>query len=1333
MAAAKLDPAVLAHLEWLGFVRPTGLVVSAPALVRAGAILNRQDSDGQRLLRQSLVGAPDAKDVARERSDLYDTGAEDEPRLRDFRDFARDVLGWKFSPRGYAGVDGTPIPSELEVALPEYGETLRPDLAVRELDPQEGGSAWQLLVTVLEPGEDLDRVVHRSGGLEASPHGRMERLLRQTGVPAGLICNHDVVRLISAPRGESSGWLDFRVPDMIQTAGRPIATALRLLLSETRLLSLPRSQRLAALLEDSRRFQNEVSERLAEQVLHALYDLLRGFQAADDASKGELLRRQLEEHPDEIYRALLTVILRLVFLLYAEERDMLSEDETFVRFYSIAGLYERLRQDAALYPDTMDQRFGAWAQLLVLFRMVHDGAEAGQLRLPPRRGVLFDPDRYTFLEGRSDAAFDLGGNSGPPLVPDGTVFRALEQLLVLDGERISYRALDVEQIGSIYETMMGFRLEVATGRAIAIRSEKRQGAPTCIDLDRLLGEAPANRNKWLRDAAGRKISTTIGSSITVAESVDDLHAALRPVVDFAATPDVMAPGSMLLQPSDERRRSGSHYTPKSLTEPIVRTALKPILARLSTDLGQHPTPEQILQVQVCDPAMGSGAFLVEACRQLADVLVASWRAHDSTPELLAHEDEITVARRIVAQRCIFGVDSNPVAVDLGKMSIWLLTLAQEFPLTFLDHALRHGDSLIGISISQLQSFDWAPGTKKQVGVETEEIRDQISASWELREQIRAARRGADVDELNHLLHESESHVINLRATANLLLDAFFSAENATSREKGRASRAQDLVAVGAVEAWLGRRGESPARDLVPFNWGLEFPEVFRRDRPGFDCIVGNPPFLGGRFISGTQSSRYRDWLSTAFPGSVGQVDLVAYFFRQAFELLRDDGVLGFISTMTIAQGATRRASLLWLLENGGQIVSASRRLHWPGQAAVMVSIVHIQRGNTVDEYWLDEQRVPRVSAFLLASGFDNDPVQLMDNANISFMGYYNYGEGFLFSDNSDKCESLDAMRQLITKDARNAERIHPYLGGDEMLTDPQQRHNRFVIDFGTMSEAEARQWPDLMEILERRVFPQRQRCNRQRLRDYWWQFGEVRPGLRAATVGRHRLLMHPYTSKHLAFAFVPAMTYIASPHFVFALESDAAFAILQSQLHEVWVRTFGGSRDERISYTASDCFETFPFPIGWQDSAELAEIGKSFYDVRQSALIELNVGLTEVYNMVHDPNESSPLIEQLRERQQKLDAAALKAYGLTTIDACNEFRSNRDRGASASGDDPRGSWFRWSDSARDAALGHLIDLNSRFAAEQVHSRRTVAATRPRKSVRSDSNESSASGDLSTLF
>ena len=128
------DPNTRAHLEWLGFIQPQGLVVSAPALAKAGAILNRQDVEGQR----QLLGCIRERELDSERGP--------EPCLADFREFAVIVLGWGFAPQGYVGTDESPIPAELEVPLPDYGETLRPDFAVRERNPQDGEPPWQLLV-----------------------------------------------------------------------------------------------------------------------------------------------------------------------------------------------------------------------------------------------------------------------------------------------------------------------------------------------------------------------------------------------------------------------------------------------------------------------------------------------------------------------------------------------------------------------------------------------------------------------------------------------------------------------------------------------------------------------------------------------------------------------------------------------------------------------------------------------------------------------------------------------------------------------------------------------------------------------------------------------------------------------------------------------------------------------------------------------------------------------------------------------------------------------------------------------------------------------------------
>ena len=975
------SPYVRDHLEWLGFIQPTGLVVSAHALVQAGAVLNRRDVEGHRLLREECPHGPDG-DI--------------EPVLPHFETFARHVLGWSFSPRGYAGTEFAPVPEELELHLPEYNETLRPDFAVRERDAAEGGSPWQLLVKVVEPRTDLDRIVVKLGGLEASPHGRLERLLRGTHVSAGILFNGEVIRLLSAPRGESSGWMDFRVGDMLSTAGRPLCAALRLLLSETRLLTGARDQRLSGLLDASRKYQNIVSERLSEQVLHGLHELLRGFQSAHEKSRGTLLAHELEQDPDNVYRALLTVMLRLVFLLYAEERGMLSDDDTFVDHYSVVGLYERLRADAGLYPDTMDDRYGAWAQLLVLFRMVHDGARSSGMHLPARRGDLFASSRFPFLEGRhGSGAGQVAEASDPTLVPDGTIYRVLDKLLVLDGERISYRALDVEQIGSVYETMMGFRLETATGSSVAVKVPQKGAASTTIDLDALLEEVPSKRAKWVRDHTERKLTPRLTKAVKTATSIPELHAALASVVDSAATPDLVSCGAMILQPGDERRRSGSHYTPRELTAPIVEEALKPILESLNN--GNVPRPAELLELKVCDPAMGSGAFLVETCRYLAERLVESWNVHGGRPEILVDDDELVLARRMVAQRCLYGVDRNPMAVDLAKMSLWLATLAKDEPLTFVDHALRDGDSLVGLTKEQTAAFTWQRGVfQPEHG---RRVDDAVADAQASRRKIREAERNVPQEELEHTWEKADKALGYVRFYGDLALEAFFLESTAAAREKRRLAH---LTAVqrgdttAHRERLAGKRKGHPP--LAPFHWEIEFPEVFDRKNPGFDAFVGNPPFAGHVSVVSTNVAHYTEWLRNIHPETIGKCDVVAHFFRRAFCLLRDRGTMGLIATNTIGQGDTRSTGLRWICRHGGEIYRARRRYQWPGQAAVVVSIVHAAKGQLLGDKQLDGRHTRKITAFLFHTGGNDDPVRLNGNTDQSFQGSIVLGMGFTFDD-----------------------------------------------------------------------------------------------------------------------------------------------------------------------------------------------------------------------------------------------------------------------------------------------------------------------------------------------
>lgn len=1099
---------------------------------------------------------------------------------------------------------------------------------------------------------------------------------------------------------------------MLQAAGRPICAAMRLLLSQHRLLAASDDKRLAALLEDSRKFQNEVSERLAEQVLHALYELVRGFQAAHDRSDRTLLRDVLAEHPDEVYRGLLTVLLRLVFLLYAEERGMLPDDEAFLQCYSLIGLHERLREDAALNPDTMDQRYGAWAQLLVLFRMVFDGAEWDGTRLPRRHGVLFDPDRFTFLEGRPAAgARQVHERIDAPRVPDGTVFRVLEKLRVLDGERITYRALDVEQIGSVYETMMGFRLETAMGRSIAIKATKKHGAPATVNLDALLAQAAGKRTKWIQDHADRKVPTSVSNEVKEAGTLEELHAAVEKIADTAATPDLVPRGAMVLQPSEERRKSGSHYTPRELTAPIVSTTLRPILERLRESAAGIPTPEQILDQKICDPAMGSGAFLVEACRQLGDALLEAWKAHGGTPELPPDEDELVFARRMVAQRCLYGVDRNPVAVDLAKVSLWLVTLAKEHAFTFLDHAVRHGDSLLGLSRKQIESFHWDPDVPRfQAGFEVMRVQEHLAKISRLRHQIREAGEEIPDWELRGLWDEAASELGQVRLYGDLVVAAYFEGSKEKEREANRALYARD-VAMRDTGRHRSRLQELRSEDppLIPFHWELEFPEVFDRDNGGFDGFVGNPPFGGHITVSDANRAGYTEWLRTTHAQSKGKCDVVAHFFRRAFSLLRTRGAMGFIATNSIAQGDTRESGLGWISRNGGTIYSARKRVRWPGEAAVIVSVVHLARGPVRTARELDAKQVSKITPFLFRSGSDSEPASLRANQGLAYQGTSLVGMGFTFDDTETKGVAGTAMemRQLIEERPERATVIKPYIGGADLNASPSLTPYRFAIDLGSLTEDEARsRWPKLVALLEERVKPERMLSAKRSKSSHakrvaiWWQHYHKADELYAALEGLEYALPTSYVSTHHAFGRLPTGIIFANTLAVVALQSYSAFAALQARPHEAWARFFGSSLKDDLRYTPSDVFETFPFPSVWTERGDLEVRGQEYYEFRAELMVRNNEGLTKTYNRFHDPDDRSPDIIQLRDFHAGMDRAVLDAYGWTDIPTECEFLLDYEVDEKEQSRRKKPWRLRWPDEVHDEVLSRLLELNAARAEQE---------------------------------
>jgi len=1312
------------HESWLGMVQPIeGLVFSVPVLVDA-SVMDRSTPDVHEAFLAHVV---------------VDEGGDAGPpraRVRDTRAMLREVL--HFSDGDL--IEGSAVPRSLEHFVPEGGQFLQPTFVIKGREPE---APPQLLWWQLPDGLDLDDAEVVTGPWDYAPTHKLDRLLRGVRVPVGVVSNGEAIRLMVAPHGESTGHLTFRVADMAHVAGRPIFDAFRSLLSAERFFSVADDRTLPALLRQSRQRQANVTNALADQVFEALTLLLAGFEAAAERDGTSALSEAMKADEEvngglaegeHVYGGLLTAMLRLVFLLYAEDRGLMPmQHPTYAEHLSVLGLFEQLQHDAGMYPDTMGRRFGAWPRLLALFRAVYEGAEGtsqsgASLSMPARRGRLFDPNTHPFLEGWSSggaAPHDVESRARVqvPSIDDETVGRVLEKLLLLDGQRLSYRALDVEQIGSVYEALMGYSVQRLVSDAVCL---KDSGA--WLETERVLS-TPANRREALIVEESGQSKARVGKiaeALKHATTSDDVVAALQPLRKNPKHIPLKKAGSLVLQPGAERRRTSSHYTPRSLSAPIVEKTLRPLLQTMAQG-GAGPRSNDILELKVCDPAMGSGAFLVEACRFLGDELVAAWTREGIVKGIEAsHGDPTNYARRLIAQRCLYGVDKNPYAVTLAKLSLWLVSLAANEPFTFVDHALRWGDSLVGLSLEQLRRFHWADDQAQGDWIAEAVTRDLDEAMYHRRRILELAKQSGlqNAKQKEDLLRDADDSVRNARLLADVLVGAFFAHDKDKAREKERTTR------LTAAQAWLSTRRE-PTHELrewqrqmhaiaPPFHWPIEFPEVFYAGRPDpleankanrvawMDAFIGNPPFMGKNGVTAVHA-QYLPWLQMVHTGAHGNADISAHFFRRCWDLLGEHGTLGLIATNTIAQGDTRATGLQYLVNHGGAITDATRTMLWPGEAAVAVSVVHVAKGlaATATGHRLDGVDVTAINSRLRPTPERPDPVVLQANANKSFQGSIILGMGFTLT---------PAEREEIVAQApRNAERIFPYLGGEEVNSSPTQDFDRFVINFGDMSIEEASRWPDLLAIVREKVKPERDKNNRDNYRLRWWQFGELRPGLYHRTSSIPCALVTSRVTKHLCFSRAGTSTVFSDRLYVFPLSEYSHFAMLQSRIHEPWARLLSSTLEDRLRYSASDCFETFPFPpdatlvVG--GAVDVA--GRALYETRAAFMVETQQGLTSTYNRLKDPGEHDPRVLSLRRLHEAMDRAVLDAYGWTDL-AVPPFCPRSD--------DERAQLARF----EDEVIDRLFALNSERAAEEARAAGLAAgaakAPKAAKKPKADSDD-----------
>ncbi|MFO0675730.1 MAG: type IIL restriction-modification enzyme MmeI [Polyangiaceae bacterium] len=334
---------------------------------------------------------------------------------------------------------------------------------------------------------------------------------------------------------------------------------------------------------------------------------------------------------------------------------------------------------------------------------------------------------------------------------------------------------------------------------------------------------------------------------------------------------------------------------------------------------------------------------------------------------------------------------------------------------------------------------------------------------------------------------------------------------------------------------------------------------------------------------------------------------------------------------------------------------------------------------------LDGRPVERITSFLFHRGGHENPAPLRANKGRSFIGSYILGRGFVFDDEDAAATPAAEMNRLFEQDARNRERVFPLQGGEQVNDDPALEARRFVINFADMSEEQARQWPDLLAIVESKVRPERMKLGNngdaRRRKTNWWRWGQYSHALFAAMKGLSRVLVNSQVSSHLAFAYQPTSYVFAHTLNVIASESPTMFGVVQSRVHECWARFLGSSLEERPRYTPSDCFETFPFPVAFESDVAIGEIGTRYYDFRLALMSRNNEGLTKTYNRFHDPDERSPDIMRLRALHAQMDRAVLDAYGWNDIQPVYDFREQLDERIK----------LTWSDDTRDEVLARLLN------------------------------------------
>ncbi|MEW8025275.1 MAG: type IIL restriction-modification enzyme MmeI [Candidatus Thiodiazotropha sp.] len=937
---------------------------------------------------------------------------------------------------------------------------------------------------------------------------------------------------------------------------------------------------------------SRIREGLSGAVEQSILRLANGFLAnpANQPLRASIANNEADA--GIFYQWLLRLIYRLLFLMVIEERDLVYPRDTERRLRDIYYRHysiQRLRRLAEKRHFADKAYQDAWTSLKTTFRLYEDAKYGGKLGIAPLAGDLFGADAIGRL---NDCELD-----------NAVLLTCLRSLSLFTNPvtrqlmRVNYAALNVEEFGSVYEGLLEYD-------------------PHILDVE------------------GRFEFRFIKG--------------------------------------EGRSSSGSHYTPDELVQPLIKHSLDYLIAdRLKED-----NPESaLLSLTVCDVACGSGHILLNAARRIATEL-AVLRTDEDQPSPAAFREAV----RDVIRHCIYGVDINPLAVELCKVALWLEAHNPGEPLNFLDHRIKCGNAIVGLARQEElergipdEAFKTLPEDDKEIAAQLRkqnkaERKGVLQLNWD---QVRDAEIPALHDELTVIEQLPETtpqeiaakqqryrdweqgyHREHLRTLADIQVAQFFIPKDEENL-KGVTTHDQywGYLGGGVVLSEAARTARELAERKRFFHWFLEFPEVF--EKGGFDCILGNPPFLGGTIIPSHYGRYFLNWLHTNYWPAKGRCDLVAFFFRRIFEILNLDGFQALISTNTLSQGDTRAGGLRVIIDQRGKIVFGISSTPWPGRAAVQVSLVSISKGEFNGECYLNGKRASEITSYLDGSVEMHDPFRLKKNEHQSFKGVEVYGKGFML--NTNEAESL------INANRDNADVLMPFLNGDDVNSSPSQSPSRWVINFFDWSEEKARTYPECYKILEKRVKDERLSKSKEVASAPWWLYWRQRKDLYESLNKLARVLVINRHSKVATFSFLPKGIVYSDATVVLAIDDFLRYAVLNSAFHEQWSWKYGSTMGTgTLRYTPVRVYETFPFP---GDSTDLESIGVTYHEHRHQLMLKMQLGLTKTYNLFHDPDLSPEAVEKaskrsaeiaaeayqdilkLRDLHRQMDEAVLAAYG----------------------------------------------------------------------------------------